>query len=72
MQRRDGQKMLGLQSWIALPAGSEEVAPSFKHYAADSLPTVQSGGFTARCSTAGNATPAKPGATGVWSADCTA
>ena len=41
VQRRDGQKMLGLQSWIALPAGSEEIAPSFQHYAAESLPTVQ-------------------------------
>ena len=25
VQRRDGQKMLGLQSWIALPAGSEKL-----------------------------------------------
>ena len=48
VQRRDGQKMLGLQSWIALPNGSEEIAPSFQHYAADSLPTVQDSGFTAR------------------------
>src|SRR5436190_1644658 len=48
VQRRDGQKMLGLQSWIALPAGSEEIAPSFQHYAAESLPTVSDGGFTAR------------------------
>ena len=48
VQRRDGQKMLGLQSWIALPAGSEEIAPSFQHYAAESLPTVKDNGFTAR------------------------
>src|SRR3984957_6719444 len=48
VQRRDGQKMLGLQSWIALPAASEEIAPSFQHYAADSLPTVADSGFTAR------------------------
>jgi redox-sensitive bicupin YhaK (pirin superfamily) len=48
VQRRDGQKMLGLQSWIALPAGSEEIAPSFQHYAAESLPTVRDTGFTAR------------------------
>ncbi len=48
VQRRDGQKMLGLQSWIALPAGSEEIAPSFQHYAADALPTVTENGFTAR------------------------
>ena len=48
VQRRDGQKMLGLQSWIALPAGSEEIAPSFQHYAAEALPTVKENGFTAR------------------------
>src|SRR6201747_439169 len=48
VQRRDGQKMLGLQSWIALPKGSEEIAPSFQHYAADSLPTISDTGFTAR------------------------
>jgi redox-sensitive bicupin YhaK (pirin superfamily) len=40
--------MLGLQSWIALPAGSEEIAPSFQHYGAADLPTVQERGFTAR------------------------
>jgi redox-sensitive bicupin YhaK (pirin superfamily) len=48
VQRRDGQKMLGLQSWIALPAACEEIAPSFQHYAAADLPTVDGGGFTAR------------------------
>ena len=48
VQRANGQKMLGLQSWIALPAGSEEIAPSFQHYGADSLPIVQDTGFTAR------------------------
>jgi hypothetical protein len=48
VQRRDGQKMLGLQSWIALPAGSEEIAPSFQHYAAADLPEVVERGFTAR------------------------
>ena len=48
VQRRDGQKMLGLQSWIALPAGSEEIAPSFQHYAAGDLPMIAERGFTAR------------------------
>jgi len=48
VQRDSGQKMLGLQSWIALPAGSEEIAPSFQHYAADSLPVVADSGFSAR------------------------
>ncbi|MBC7585256.1 pirin family protein [Tardiphaga sp. vice352] len=46
--RANGQKMLGLQSWIALPKGSEEIAPSFQHYGADSLPVIQDAGFTAR------------------------
>jgi redox-sensitive bicupin YhaK (pirin superfamily) len=34
LQRASGQSMLGLQSWIALPAGKEEIAPTFQHYAA--------------------------------------
>lgn len=48
VQRQSGQKMLGLQSWIALPKGREEIAPSFQHYDASRLPTVVDGGFTAR------------------------
>jgi redox-sensitive bicupin YhaK (pirin superfamily) len=48
VQRANGQQMLGLQSWIALPADSEEIAPSFQHYAAGALPIVQDTGFTAR------------------------
>jgi len=48
VQRANGQKMLGLQSWIALPKGSEEIDPSFQHFSADSLPTIQDAGFSAR------------------------
>ncbi len=48
VQRANGQSMLGLQSWIALPAGREEIAPSFQHYGAASLPTVEDTGFKAR------------------------
>ena len=40
--------MLGLQSWIALPAGKEEIAPTFQHYAASDLPVVTDRGITAR------------------------
>src|SRR5262249_44120329 len=43
-----GQKMRGLQSWIPLPAGSEEIAPSFQHYAAGDLPMISEADFTAR------------------------
>ncbi len=48
VQRANGQKMLGLQSWIALPKDREEIAPTFQHYGADSLPSVKDTGFTAR------------------------
>jgi redox-sensitive bicupin YhaK (pirin superfamily) len=48
VQRNSGQTMLGLQSWIALPAAFEEIAPSFQHYAAADLPVVTERGFTAR------------------------
>lgn len=48
MERANGQSMLGLQSWIALPAGREEIAPSFQHFSAETLPTVQDTGFKAR------------------------
>ena len=47
-QRASGQQMLGLQSWIALPAGSEEIAPSFQHYGAGDLPMISERDFTAR------------------------
>ncbi|MGO4572027.1 pirin family protein [Microvirga sp. 2TAF3] len=45
---RHGGQMLGLQSWIALPADREEIAPSFQHYDAASLPIVQDKGIRAR------------------------
>lgn len=48
VERANGQSMLGLQSWIALPAGKEEIAPSFQHYGAATLPTVQDKGFSAK------------------------
>jgi redox-sensitive bicupin YhaK (pirin superfamily) len=48
VQRKTGQQMLGLQSWIALPAASEEISPSFQHYAAADLPVIVERDFTAR------------------------
>jgi redox-sensitive bicupin YhaK (pirin superfamily) len=36
--RENGQKLHGLQIWIALPTASEETAPEFHHYEAASLP----------------------------------
>ena len=46
--RASGQKMLGLQSWIALPLAYEETQPSFQHFGADVLPTVKDRGVFAR------------------------
>jgi redox-sensitive bicupin YhaK (pirin superfamily) len=40
--------VLGLQSWIALPIGLEESEPSFQHFAADTLPTIEDEGVHAR------------------------
>lgn len=48
LQRHDGQRMLGLQSWIALPAGCEDIEPSFQHFDAESLPSVADRGIRAR------------------------
>ena len=48
VERAEGQKMLGLQSWIALPKAQEEIMPSFQHYAASDLPTIRDAGLSAR------------------------
>lgn len=39
--RASGFDMHGIQSWIALPDGCEEVDPTFTHHPASSLPTIQ-------------------------------
>jgi redox-sensitive bicupin YhaK (pirin superfamily) len=46
--RHSGQKMLGIQSWIALPEAHEETAPSFQHFEAEVLPVVADAGVRAR------------------------
>ncbi|MGO9005144.1 MAG: pirin family protein [Beijerinckiaceae bacterium] len=48
MQRSAGASLLGLQSWIALPAAQEEIEPSFQHFAADDLPVIEGHGLRAR------------------------
>jgi redox-sensitive bicupin YhaK (pirin superfamily) len=59
--RHSGQAMFGIQSWIALPAAHEEIAPSFAHFDAADLPVVEDGGVRARIiagSAFGRASPA--------------
>lgn len=36
--RAHGDRLHGIQAWVALPTGSEEIAPSFAHYAGSALP----------------------------------
>src|SRR5215831_10731403 len=46
--RAAGEKLHGLQCWVALPAGEEEMAPGFSHLGADALPLVEGEGKAAR------------------------
>ncbi len=41
-----GQRMEGIQAWVALPATHEEVEPSFVHHPADTLPVIAREGAT--------------------------
>ncbi len=47
-QKRDGQRLFGLQTWVALPEETEEAAPEFVHHGAAELPVVEDRGLTAR------------------------
>jgi len=42
--RRDGQRVHGIQVWVALPRADEEVAPEFHHHDAQSLPRIRERG----------------------------
>src|SRR3954451_22152562 len=46
--RAEGPSMYGMQTWLALPAGEEEIAAAFDHVPADGLPQVEGGGASAR------------------------
>lgn len=47
-ERIAGQRMHGIQTWVALPQGYEESDPSFVHHPADTLPAFKLGGTDAR------------------------
>lgn len=44
----EGGSLHGLQLWVALPKEDEEIDPSFRHYAKDELPEVESPGVHAK------------------------
>lgn len=46
--RAEGGAMHGIQAWVALPEGSEEIEPSFTHHGQGDLPVVEEGGVKAR------------------------
>lgn len=43
---RDGQRLDGLQAWLALPLSHEDTSPSFEHHDRDALPTRTESGST--------------------------
>lgn len=46
--RRRGQKLHGIQSWIALPETDAETTPSFHHHPKASLPVIERDGIAMR------------------------
>jgi hypothetical protein len=46
--RAAGGRLHGIQSWVALPRAHEEIAPSFRHHAAASLPLIEHDGVRMR------------------------
>jgi redox-sensitive bicupin YhaK (pirin superfamily) len=47
-RRRTGQRLFGIQTWMALPEDQEESDPAFVHHGADELPVVEAQGISAR------------------------
>ena len=47
-RRSGGDKLHGLQCWVALPSGDEEIDASFAHVGAAELPVVTDNGRTVR------------------------
>lgn len=46
--RREGGRMHGIQSWVALPNSDEETAPAFSHHEGSDLPVHNDGGVWMR------------------------
>ena len=47
-RKRTGQKLFGIQTWMALPEDQEEGDPAFMHHGSDALPVVEADGVRAR------------------------
>src|SRR5881296_30139 len=46
--RPGGPSLYGMQTWLALPDGKEDIAPAFDHVPSGSLPLVEDDGASAR------------------------
>ncbi|HWJ39037.1 MAG TPA: pirin family protein, partial [Sphingomicrobium sp.] len=46
--RPGGPSLYGMQTWLALPDGREEIAPAFDHVAPDGLPLIEEDKVSAR------------------------
>jgi redox-sensitive bicupin YhaK (pirin superfamily) len=46
--RPEGPSLYGMQTWLALPDGREEVSPAFNHLPAGDLPLIEDDGASAR------------------------
>lgn len=47
-RRRNGQRLFGIQTWMALPQDREEDDPAFLHHGAEALPLIDCDGANAR------------------------
>ncbi len=47
-ERKSGQSLHGIQTWVALPKAHEEMPPDFSHHPTESLPVFDLGGAQAR------------------------
>ena len=47
-ERPDGPTLYGMQTWLALPDGKEDIDPAFEHVDGAALPLVEGGGVSAR------------------------
>jgi redox-sensitive bicupin YhaK (pirin superfamily) len=47
-ERAAGSAISGMQTWLALPDGKEEIDPAFEHVAKDDLPLIETDGVSAR------------------------
>ncbi len=47
-RRETGQRLHGVQSWVALPENAEETAPEFHHHPKETLPVIEQDGLYMR------------------------